>query len=190
MCVFRVSPFCGGMWSSVESVKRVCTTWAERCTRWASHIWPYITTRRHLHCLLRNWRCVYIQYHLTISTMFGCSDCSIIVTQFRKYPSLIYSGHWWMDLHPQLFFSPVLVHRQFSSRPQYCSLTRLFPLFVYLSLHPFTAGPPFRVSLVIRWIWGGRLPSTSLSSTRPVETWRWPTSLSIHTALFEMHTND
>ena len=38
MCLFRVSPSFGGTWSCAASARRACTTWAERCTSWASHI--------------------------------------------------------------------------------------------------------------------------------------------------------
>lgn len=86
MYVFRVSPSCGGTWSCVESAKRACTTWAERCTRWASHIWPYITTRRRLHSLHRNWRSVCIRQP---------DEC--FYSDF--YPEV--------ELHPQLFCSPI-----------------------------------------------------------------------------------
>lgn len=84
-CVFRVSPSCGGTWSCVASVRRACTTWAERCTSWASHIWPYITTRRPLHCLHRSWRFIYF-LHVSYIIVFECSACCI--SDIDKYQFL------------------------------------------------------------------------------------------------------
>lgn len=71
-CLFRVSPSFGGTWSCAASARRACTTWAERCTSWASHIWPYITTRRHLNCPCRRWRFV----DCVRDTRFLCHECS------------------------------------------------------------------------------------------------------------------